>query len=232
MKQKYDYNTFGEQKYVDRLGFRILDILPKLSLYLAFFIYVIFSLVFVNTYTYYEVQNTSMRPLLNDSSTNDGVYLNNFAEVEVGDVIIAINPEERTKTVIKRLMAVGGDKIAITFDNATTTYVVKRIAKGHSSAYTVLEPYITGQGMPQVYNDFITLLTTTENKENIGGIDYLVLEDDEIFYMGDNRVSSRDCIDYGPSKRADVIGRVDIIVKEQKYFIISIIKYLFGFQTI
>ena len=51
-----------------------------------------------------------------------------------------------------------------------------------------------------------------------------------LFYLGDNRGSSRDCSEYGPALKENIIGRVDIIVPRQQNMLFHIFEYLLGLK--
>jgi signal peptidase I len=188
-----------------------------------------------------------MQPLLNNytsqeliSGTSDGVYVNTTVKPMVGDIVVVHRPNEQVKFVIKRLMAVGGDKIAIKevvlADGITKRYEVLRIPKGNTTPYVVVENYVREEnkvvGMKSVYDNFQELMQTQPNKQVIDNTVFLVLQEDEIFYMGDNRGNSRDCSEYGPVKAENLVGRVDIIVEKEQNMLFHIIQYLLGFKTI
>lgn len=221
---------------------KVWKILPDLCLFLIFVLYIAMTLVFVTNYNYYKVRQTSMRPLLNNYDNpdiNDGVYVNLRAIPEVGDVIIVNYYINEETSLIKRLIGDGGDKIAITettlSDGITKKYEVLRIPKGNSTPYALVENYVSPEnrvfGMKKVYDNF-TLLLNAANKETINGIDFLVIADDEIFYMGDNRGNSDDGSKYGAVKRRHLVGRVDIIVHREQNSLFHIFEYMLGFRTV
>ena len=219
---------------------RVWKILPDLCLFLILITYIAMTLLFVANYSYYKVKQTSMKPLLNnyeDPSISDGVYVNIHSDPEVGDVVIVSYYLDENTTLIKRLIAEGGDKIAITrtLVEGTEKFEVLRIPKGNSVPYVLVEDYVAPEnrviGMHKVYDNFVDLLNAS-NTETINGIDFLVLADDEIFYMGDNRGSSDDCSKYGPVNQSYLIGRVDIIVAKEQNTVFHIFEYLLGFKSV
>lgn len=238
---------YGNEPYKFCNELKIWKILPDLVLAGAFFLCLTMSVVFLLSYSYYTVQHTSMQPLLNNytseqlaNGVSDGVYINTRAKAEVGDVIVIKNQfDPNVDTVVKRLIALGGDKIAIrsvTLPNNSVRYDLLRIPKGNQTPYIMVENYVSEHirvsGMERVYNNFNGYLENETNKEEINGVTYLVLEDDEIFYLGDNRGSSRDCSEYGPAKLENIIGRVDVIVPRQQNMLFHIFEYIFGFKNV
>ena len=221
--------------------------LPDVILFSIFLLYVLLAVSFLSVYSYYTVQHTSMQPLLNNytqtelmQGISDGVYINLKAQATVGDVIVIKNEFDlNVESIVKRLIAEGGDKIAIKkvfLPNDDVQYNIMRIVKGNEIPYVITENYLDQQrkttGMEVVYNNFYSYLSTETNKETINGVTYLVLEDDEIFYLGDNRGNSRDCSEYGPAKKESIIGRVDVIVPRQQNMIFHIFEYLLGFKNV
>lgn len=238
---------YGNEPFKYNNELKIWKVLPDLVLVGIFLVYLIISMSFLLTYSYYTVQHTSMQPLLNNYTSeelragiSDGVYINTLAKTQVGDVIVIKNQFDfNVDTVVKRLIAVGGDKIAIRriiLPNNSIQYDVLRIPKGNTTPYILVENYVSMSvrvlGMERVYNNFNSYLVSETNKEIINEVTYLVLEDDEIFYLGDNRGSSRDCSEYGPGQKADIIGRVDIIVPRQQNMLFHVFQYLLGFKNI
>ena len=193
---------------------------------------VIFNFIHIGTPVYGE----SMYPTLNgyeNPETVDTVYINKYAGYTNGDMIVIQNPENNSnanKYVIKRLIANGGDKIAIVrTDNggvsATNgTYAIQLIKKGSKTPEILKENYLEANSTLYFsYIEFHKLLNKNNFSGgqivNINGVTYLEIYEDYIFYMGDNRsseASSKDCLEYGPIAKNKVVGKVDIIVYESK----------------
>lgn len=242
-------SIYGDEPFQFDKALKVWKMLPDMILFLIFMCYIGLSIMFFTTYSYYTVQHTSMQPLLNNYSSqellqgvSDGVYVNTRVRPTVGDVIVVNSHIETVAdTVVKRLIAVGGDKITIRevllADGVSKRYEVLRIPKGNTTPYILVENnYVREEnltvGMKKVFENFQAYLEIDEDKEVIGGTTYLVLENDEIFYMGDNRGSSRDCSEYGPVKAQYVVGRVDIIVAKQENMFYHIMQYLLGFKAV
>lgn len=225
---------------------KIWKALPDIILFVIFLFYILTALVFFSTYSYYTVQHSSMRPLLNNydnEQITDGVYVNLFADYEVGDVIVVSYEDVgQTTTVVKRLVAVGGDKIAIReldLDDGGIAYQLLRIPEGNSVPYVVIENYLSIEnrltGMKKTHDYLEEYMDSALNEnevETIDGVDFLVLEEGEIFYLGDNRANSLDCSSYGPKQVEEVVGKVEIVVKEEKNMFFHIMEYMLGFKTV
>lgn len=176
------------------------------------------------------VLGTSMVPTLNnydDYSTKDYVYINRFSSFSHGDIIVINNPEEtENKTVIKRVIAMEGDKISVV-RNVNSYYVY--IIKNGETTYRVLkEPYLASASMEQTYLNFEKLSSKNLSGgefSTIDGIKFLTIKEGYVFYLGDNRNDSKDCSYYGPIQKSKVVGKVDIIVYENKNHISYIFNY-------
>lgn len=247
IKRKLKSNSLYGNLFKYNTELKCWKMLPDLILFSIFTVYLIMTILFLTTYSYYTVQHTSMQPLLNNYTVDelqegiwDGVYINTKAEAEVGDVIVIRNEfDADAKTVVKRLIAVGGDKIAIRkviLVDETEKYELLRIPEGNNSPYIMVENYLSNtavsEGMERVYSNFYNYLSGETDKETISGVTYLVLQDNEIFYLGDNRGNSRDCSEYGPALEENILGRVDVIVLRQQNMIFHIFEYLLGFKNV
>lgn len=151
---------------------------------------------FERNYFIVDVSGSSMEHTI---QSGDVVYARRTSEAERGDIVIVdtrdyhgYNLGPDSYTIIKRLIAVEGDKIKCEGG------VVYLAADGKE--YEALrEPYVNG-GM----------------REDFGEI---VLGKDEIFVMGDNRPDSRDSRASGPFLRSDILGVVaDWSVESRKFF--------------
>ena len=190
---------------------------------------VIFNFIHIGT----PVVGESMAPTLNgynDSELFDTVYINKYSGYTNGDIIVIQNPENNSnanKYVVKRLIAKGGDKISIvrTYNSGTNaTYAIQLIKKGSKTPEILKENYLEANStLYYSYVEFQRLIGKNNLKGgqvvNVGGVLYLEIFEDYIFYMGDNRsseASSKDCLEYGPVEKNKVVGKVDIIVYESK----------------
>lgn len=215
------------------------------ALFILFIIFIALIAVFNFVYIGRVVEGYSMLPTLNNyesEDVSDCVYINRFASANRGDIIVVHNPQNNSnanKYVIKRLIATEGDKIAIVrTDNGAVsaingTYRISIIKKGSTQAELVDEPYLEEDtSLYFTYMEFQTLI----NKSNlngckivtVNGIKYLEINEGYIFYLGDNRSSegaSNDCMDYGPVEASKIVGRVNIIVYQNKNHFSQIFSY-------
>lgn len=210
------------------------------AFFTTFVICLVVSVIFSYIYIYVPVKGESMYPTLNNLETSDSVYINRINKGDRGDIIVAENPEpfnSEDKYIIKRVIATGGDKLAIYEESpprggGTGKYQIFLIKKGTDNRVVVSEPYLDARvDMSKTFQRFYDKRTyigfdpfVTVNDSIVGNIQYLVIPDDCVFYLGDNRSNSNDCSKFGYVKSETIVGRVDIIVKESKnnfYFIIS-----------
>ena len=184
---------------------------------------------------YYPISGTSMQPLLNASGIDqDFVYVSkNKSNITYGDVIIY---EGETNTIIKRVIAMGGDNIMIKDTNvadensANNLYAIYIQYNGEGEFVELKEDYIQNKSTYKIqYNQlYNTNLDQKKFVEDLNGNKYLHLEEDEIFYMGDNRLNSYDCVDYGPMEYKNIIGKVVFIVHDNNFKLFDVVKQILG----
>ncbi len=237
MKQKINYikkvNIYKEK-------FPLWAVILFKSLFITFIICCSFVAVFSFIYTCTPVSGQSMLPTLNsqkytesgeeiEDAPQDSVYINRFAEADYGDIIVMVNPETslKNKYVIKRLIAKGGDKVgiaAVTNESspAYRTYKVFRIKKDSNIVEILDESYLSddvNMYFPYVYfNEYRNENPKKfeEIETSFGNVWFLKVNENELFYLGDNRALSNDCASYGAVSKDKYVGRVDIIAYESK----------------
>ena len=176
------------------------------------------TIYFNTTHEMFIVYGPSMAPTLNNAAcgendTIDSVFVSKVKSYTRGDIIVAnrnygIEGQE-AKYVIKRLIAVGGDKIKIeTIDGYNRIVIIK----GGETEQTVLdEPYLVDYsvnstlkiGFDFLVNEYHIILDENQFYE---------IPQNHVFYMGDNRTNSRDCLSYGPKSVDVIVGKVDYII--------------------
>lgn len=144
---------------------------------------VVISLVIILfLYQPVRVEGTSMLPRLEDQ---DRLFINKFAyqfeKVRHGDVVVFYYPRDHSKSYIKRVIALPGDRLAIDHGVVTVNGNVLR------------EPYV-----PERFQDDRSL-----PPEIIPGGEY--------FVMGDHRSISSDSRDFGPVPRELIYGRAAFV---------------------
>ncbi len=129
-----------------------------------------------------RVEGTSMLPRLEDQ---DRLFINKFAyrfeDIHQGDVVVFYYPHDHSKSYIKRVIAVPGDRLSIDHGIVSVNGTVLN------------EPYV-----PEQYQDERSLPPR-------------IIPQDEYFVMGDHRSISSDSRDFGPVPRDLVYGRAAVV---------------------
>ncbi len=140
-------------------------------------------------FTLVKVQGESMVPTLQE---NDRLYINRFFYTpEKGDVIVFVPESDPDRPYIKRVIATEGDTLYIDFETGDV-YVNDELLD---------EPYINAKTARE--GSYIRELI--ENGE-YGKDNPIVIEEDKIFVMGDNRNNSKDSRDLGQIPIDEVLG--------------------------
>ncbi|MDD4110656.1 MAG: signal peptidase I [Clostridia bacterium] len=207
--------------------------IPLRTIFIFFIISCLIVAIFGFVYSYTIVEGRSMYPTLNnyvyadsgqmiDEEAADSVYINRFAKFTRGDIGVFYNPSNSSiaRYVVKRIVATGGDKIAIGLHEDTMTYKIYLIKNGETSIQMLNEPYLSLDATSsETFLNFSEYrlrnpLQFTEQNTTYGPLYFLELAHNEAFLLGDNRSmgSSLDSADYGPVDVSKYIGRVDIII--------------------
>jgi signal peptidase I len=93
--------------------------------------------------------------------------------------------------LIKRVIALGGEKISI----------------------KDCKVFIDGKMLPEPYlNDYDLAQTVIEDRCRVPMMDEMIIPDDQLFVMGDNRPQSFDSRMFGPIEQNLVVGRAFVII--------------------
>lgn len=145
------------------------DILISLAVS-AFFIIFLYQPV--------KVEGTSMMPTLEDQ---ERVFINKFVyrleAIERGDVVVFRYPRDTSKSYIKRVIAIAGDRVKI--DDGLVYVNDRQIAEGY---------------VPQMYEDVRSYPET-------------VVPPHAYFVMGDHRNLSNDSRDFGTVDESYIYGK-------------------------
>jgi signal peptidase I len=131
-----------------------------------------------------KVEGTSMMPTLDDQERifiNKFVYRFHFGRIDRGDTVVFWFPGDPTKSYIKRVIGVPGDRVEVR-DGAVVV-----------NGQTLIEDYV-----PQEYRDQSEMHPIT-----VGS--------DEYFVLGDHRSSSNDSRTWGMVPRRYIYGKAVFI---------------------
>ncbi len=135
-----------------------------------------------------RVEGTSMLPMLEDQ---DRLFINKFAYSRLGslvgdqihreDVVVFLYPHDHTKSYIKRVIALPGDRLRI--DHGTV--------------------WVNGEALKESYVPFKYQDDRSQPE--------MTIPDKEYFMMGDHRSISSDSRDFGPVDRDLIYGRAAFV---------------------
>jgi len=134
--------------------------------------------IIVFLYQPVKVEGTSMAPLLSDQ---ERIFINKFVyrfePIQRGDVVVFWYPLDRTKSFIKRVIALPGEEVEI------------RHGAVYVNGKVVPEPYVPAQ------------------YEDLSDFGPVRVAPDSYFVMGDHRISSNDSRMFGPVANRFIYGR-------------------------
>ena len=129
-----------------------------------------------------RVEGTSMLPMLEDQ---DRLFVNKLAyrmgEIHRGDVVVFLYPRDHTKSYIKRVIALPGDRL--------------RIEQG--------QVYVNGK---DVAEDYVPARFTDSRSQP-----ETMLPPNDYWVMGDHRSISSDSRDFGPVDRQLIYGKAAFV---------------------
>lgn len=214
---------------------KVLKIITRILI--TIFIAVCAVIIFFNlTHTYYIVYGPSMAPTLNKgiidaNEPKDGVFVSKIKSYGRGDIVVLNKnygvQESSEKFVIKRLIAIGGDKITVKEYDAQ--YRIFLIKAGSNKEEVLEEKYISDYVINvYLYNNFNEMVINLSLERDENG--YITIPKDEVFVLGDNRGKSTDSSIYGPKDKRSIIGKVDYIAYGNKDIYLYVIKQFFGWN--
>ena len=183
-------------------------------------------LIFNAVYIKSKVVGLSMYPTLNsEKKASDRVFINKYEKGTRGDIVVADIREQSNwdhtlegDYVVKRLVAVEGDKIQI-LKLGSTQYELRVNDK---VLYT--KEYAD---TPTSYLCFVSYVSAHLGEEDRIQNNAVIIKQNEIFLMGDNWNSSYDSTSCGPLTESSLVGRVDISVPKNEFLLFGIIKGIF-----
>ena len=157
---------------------------PESSLHLLWDVLavVVSVVIILSLYQPVRVEGTSMVPMLQDQ---DRLFINRLAyhvgEIHHGDVVVFHYPRDLTKSYIKRVIAVPGDRLRIEHGRVLL------------NDHLLKEPYV-----PARFSD--------ERSEA-----EMTIPPGEYFVMGDHRSISSDSRDFGPVDHDLIYGKASFV---------------------
>jgi signal peptidase I len=140
------------------------------------------AFIIVFLYQPVRVEGTSMLPMLEDQ---DRLFINKMAfrigEIHRGDVVVFHYPRDHTKSYIKRVIGLPGDRIAIT--------------RGRVE--------VNGQALTESY---VPVRFTDDRSQP-----EMLIPSNEYFVMGDHRSISSDSREFGPVERELIYGKAAFV---------------------
>lgn len=127
-----------------------------------------------------KVEGTSMMPTLVDQERifiNKYIYKFGLGEIRHGDMVVFWSPPDPSKSYIKRIIGLPGDRIRI--DRGTV--------------------YVNGQYLEEIY--------VPEEFKDMQSMAQVEVPEDEYFVLGDHRSSSNDSRSWGTVPRSLIYGK-------------------------
>ncbi len=135
-----------------------------------------FFIVFL--YQPVKVEGTSMMPGLDDQ---ERIFINKFVyrwePISRGDIVVFHYPRDPSKSYIKRVIAVGGDRV--------------RIEQG--------QVYVNGERLEEPY--------VPPQYDDVRSLAEIIVPENCYFVLGDHRSSSSDSRDFGPVPHRFIYGK-------------------------
>ena len=191
---------------IDKLCIKLLS-----NLIFVYAIIIALALIIFSTATIEcKVNGASMKPTYNNiEDKNDYVYVNKFNNnYNYGDVVVIYTDSE---PIIKRIVGLPGDIIDIVLDEKSGVYRLERNGQLIKENYIYDNGYsyekISQNGMDEANSRFEEY--KEKNKLLLNNEYKLIIRDDEIFALGDNRRISADSSELGPFDYEDIVGIVE-----------------------
>jgi signal peptidase I len=220
-KLNFEKQTLMQRKGALKAFKNILNNIILLSIVISLAVFS-FSYYFIDV----EVIGPSMQPTINSQwedttegrQKRDTAYIKKGSGFDRGDIIVLETGEDLY--IIKRLIATEGDKVNIIENNLTGEIEV------YINDELLIEDYVVFKdGMNSTFNNFNNL--RLDKPELFIGED-LIVPEDYIFYLGDNRGRSLDSSTEGPVSKSKVVGRVGLVVSYGDTFVEHLLKEFFA----
>ena len=261
-----DFIQYSKKKVKEETKNLTLYLSVTITLYIVLLFFAIFFTwytVFISTHKYYAVSGASMEPTYN-VETKDAVYVNKTDPIGVYEVVV-IEKLSDEDSIIKRVIAQGGDYVSIAVSDDGYFYVYKitaeqmltldettfddnsaKLVELGSNGYSIkgyedwmlLSPTETtfNRYEEKFYNKFIGI--SAEEKARLGyeyfvsndGMVYIKVPENKYFCLGDNRGNSKDSRNYGFFDQSQIVGRVEIVIRNHNFVnrIWEVVKFYFS----
>lgn len=212
--------------------FNFIDLLSSLLnifLYAYMILFILFCIIFSGAI----VTGTSMQPTLH--SSGDIVYYNKYASFTYSDIVVVHKQSSSNYDIIKRVIALSGDKVNYILDSENGTYYVyingEKLDENYTLPLTTLTLDETYYGDP-LYN---LRQWESDNFESINSITNrgegaYIVPSNSVFVMGDNRPSSNDSRISGAYDLSQVYGVVEYIIPKGTNKYIYFAKKIIGIE--
>lgn len=232
MKNKFPLDDEQEKRICKPLYERF-DTLAIVATVIFMVVLVSFSLLWIEHHYAKPIEGTSMQPGINNYAPSEtGVVEGDIAIVDTrtninyGDIVIinmskatVLDENLKTKLLIKRVIALGGDSIKFEYDYTDGCFYTY-LKKSNETEFTKLqEDYInpmTTSGSESKIDNFNSQINwATKVVRNADGS--VTIPEGFYFAMGDNRDVSFDCRIFGPIENDSCMGIVESILKKGSF---------------
>ncbi len=208
---------------------------PRKVNVLEFLIYFIIAIIILRLiifnvfYISAQVIGDSMNPTLNSGDNNDLVVVSRFGSFEHGDIVVidgnklAKDTGSTSKDLIKRVVGMAGDKLSwkligsewqifINGEQLIPDYQVNPLRQADVNSPTGKYKPIELNGKHYDYHPFNYILKAQKDHfidtDDDGLLDTLVVPNNYVYVLGDNRSNSFDSKSFGVIKSECVQGKV------------------------
>lgn len=198
-------------------------------------IWVALFLVFYDSAIVYDI---SMQPTLNaisGVSDNDLVYYRRWAEAEIGDIVIIDTGDNNL--IIKRLIAVAGDRVRYEYNDETNVYdlYINNIVQTEDYIKeNITISKLQTSNNPLKYVDITDStgfnplgLLKSNQPENFDEYGNYIVPENQVFVMGDNRIYSTDSKSYGGYDKSTIVGVVQMIIRADDNKFVKVLDFVF-----